>query len=57
MFNHQAMLPIDNELQKVLLEVSREYYNLEESDMAKPEEERARQLEEAKQNILQVQQR
>ena len=31
MFNHQTTLPIDNELQKVLLEVSREYYNVEES--------------------------
>ena len=29
MFNYQAMLPTNNELRKALLEVSREYYNLE----------------------------
>lgn len=43
MFNRQATLPIDIEFRKALPEeVSREYHNLEEPDMAKLEEERAR---------------
>ena len=58
MFNRQATLLIDTEFRKVLLEkVSREYHNLEEPDVAKLEEERARRLEEAKQNILEAQQK
>ena len=56
MFNRQATLPIDNEFWKALPEeVSREYQNLEEPDVAKLEEERARRLEQAKQNILEAQ--
>ena len=58
MFNRQATLPIDIEFRKALPEeVSREYHNLEEPDMAKLEEERARRLDEAKQNILEAQQK
>ena len=58
MFNRQATLPIDIEFRKALPEeVSREYHNLEEPDMAKLEEERARRLEEAKRNILEAQQK
>ena len=58
MFNRQATLPIDIEFRKALPEeVSREYHNLEEPDMAKLEEERARRLDEAKQNILKAQQK
>ena len=58
MFNRQATLPIDIEFRKALPEeVLREYHNLEEPDMAKLEEERARRLDEAKQNILEAQQK
>ena len=58
MFNRQATLPIDIEFWKALPEeVSKEYHNLEEPDMAKLEEERARRLDEAKQNILEAQQK
>ena len=58
MFNRQATLPIDVEFRKALpKEVASAYLSLEEPDMAKLAEERARRLEEAKQNILQAQQK
>jgi len=58
MFNRQATLPIDVELQKALPEeVARAYLNLDEPDMAKLSEQRASRLEEAKQNILHAQQK
>ena len=58
MFNRQATLPIDIELRKALPEeVASSYLNLDEPDTAKVAEQRARLLEEAKQNILQAQQK
>ena len=58
MFNREATLPIDVELQKALPEeVARVYLNLDEPDMAKLSKQRASHLEEAKQNILHAQQK
>ena len=58
MFNRQATLPIDIELRKALPEeVASAYLNLDEPDIAKSAEKRARRLEEAQENILKAQQK
>ena len=58
MFNRQATLPIDIELRKALPEeVASAYLNLDEPDIAKSAEKRARRLEEAQENILKAEQK